>query len=78
MANRKANGIFVFGEKIMTKFYRYERIFTWTMIAIALLWLCLVLIPQVGDRISMNEDRWLKQGWRHVEDSVSVKPSEED
>ncbi len=62
----------------MTRFERYERVFTWAMIAIALVWLCLVLIPQFVDRCSKNEDSWLRQGGRHVEDSASVKVSNGD
>ena len=63
----------------MTKFIRYERIFTWTMIAIALLWLAVIAIPPFVDRISRHEDAW---AGRHsgvvTQDMPSTKVSDAD
>ena len=64
----------------MTKFERYERVFTWTMIIIALIWLCFAAIPQFVDRLSKRENEWVRrnQPIEQLQLLPSPKPSRGD
>lgn len=50
----------------MTTLDRLSRLFTWAILFLVLLWLCLFAVPQFIDRVSRHESYWLDQGFEHT------------
>jgi len=45
----------------MTRFERLGNLLSWLIIFWALVWLCLIVVPQFVDRISRHENAWAKE-----------------
>ena len=61
----------------MTKYERTGNLICWLIILLAVIWLCLVAVPQFVDRCSKNEAAWANRE-RVVQESPSVKVSKGD